>query len=343
MIYLEFAAVEQAAAIAAGLFASLNKRGTTMKERKTIVVALGGNAIIEEGTEGTITQQFANTRKSLTAIVDMIAQGHRVVLTHGNGPQAGVHLIRNEAASSQVPPSPLGVIVADTQGSMGYMIAQSLANALNKAGLRKEVVTLITQVVVDPQDPSMLNPTKYVGPFYRAEQVEQLSARGWIIKEDPGRGYRRVVPSPLPLDVVEKETIRDLLRDGKIVIAAGGGGVPVCREKDGSLEGVDAVIDKDRASALLASLIAADQLIILTGVEKVAINFKKPDQRFFDRLSVTECERFLAEGQFPRGSMGPKIEAACDFVKRGGAEVIITSMENASLAVEGRAGTVISA
>ncbi len=314
-----------------------------MKERKTIVVALGGNAIIEEGTEGTIAQQFANTRKSLAAIVDMIAQGHRVVLTHGNGPQAGVHLIRNEAASSQVPPSPLGVIVADTQGSMGYMIAQSLANALLKAGIRKEVVTLITQVVVDPQDPSMLNPTKYVGPFYKAEQVELLSARGWIIKEDPGRGFRRVVPSPIPLDIVEKDTIRDLLRDGKIVIAVGGGGVPVYREADGSLEGVDAVIDKDRASSLLANLIGADQLIILTGVEKVAVNFKKPDQRSFDRLSVAECERFLAEGQFPKGSMGPKIEAACDFIKRGGAEVIITSMENASLAVDGKAGTIIGA
>jgi carbamate kinase len=318
------------------------KRGSTMKERKTIVVALGGNAIIEEGTEGTITQQFANTRKSLAAIVDMIAKGHRVVLTHGNGPQAGVHLIRNEAASAQVPPSPLGVIVADTQGSMGYMIAQSLANALLKAGIRKDVVTLITQVVVDPQDPSMLNPTKYVGPFYRADQVDQLSARGWLIKEDPGRGFRRVVPSPIPLDIVEKDTIRDLVRDGKIVIAVGGGGVPVYRESDGSLEGVDAVIDKDRASSLLANLIDADQLIILTGVEKVAVNFKKPDQRFFDKLSIAECERYLAEGQFPKGSMGPKIEAARDFIKRGGAEVIITSMENASLAVEGKAGTSIS-
>ncbi len=314
-----------------------------MNERKTIVVALGGNAIIEEGTEGTITQQFANTRKSLAAIIGMIAEGHRVVLTHGNGPQAGVHLIRNEAASSQVPPSPLGVIVADTQGSMGYMIAQSLANALLKADIKKDVVTLITQVVVDPADPSMLNPTKYVGPFYRVEQVEQLSARGWILKEDPGRGYRRVVPSPLPLDVVEKDTIRDLMRDGKIVIAAGGGGVPVYREKDGSLEGVDAVIDKDRASALLANLIGADQLIILTGVDKVAVNFRKADQRFFDKMSVSECERYLAEGQFPKGSMGPKIEAACDFIKRGGARVIITSMENASLAVDGKAGTIIEA
>jgi len=334
--------IDQAVVDAKVLFASMIKRGSTMKERKTIVVALGGNAIIEEGTEGTITQQFANTRKSLAAIVDMIAKGHRVVLTHGNGPQAGVHLIRNEAASAQVPPSPLGVIVADTQGSMGYMIAQSLANALLKAGIRKDVVTLITQVVVDPQDPSMLNPTKYVGPFYRADQVDQLSARGWLIKEDPGRGFRRVVPSPIPLDIVEKDTIRDLVRDGKIVIAVGGGGVPVYRESDGSLEGVDAVIDKDRASSLLANLIDADQLIILTGVEKVAVNFKKPDQRFFDKLSIAECERYLAEGQFPKGSMGPKIEAARDFIKRGGAEVIITSMENASLAVEGKAGTSIS-
>jgi carbamate kinase len=313
-----------------------------MTNRKTIVVALGGNAIIEEGTEGTITQQFANTRKSLAAIVGMIADGHKVVLTHGNGPQVGVHLIQNEAASAQVPPSPLGVIVADTQGSMGYMIAQSLANTMHLKGIDKDVVTVITQVEVDPADPSMLNPTKYVGPFYKAEQVEKLRSRGWIIKEDPGRGFRRVVPSPIPLDVIEKETIRDLIDEGKIVIAVGGGGIPVYREADGRLEGVDAVIDKDRASALLANLINADELIILTGVDKVAINFKKPDQKVFDHLTVAECERYLAEGQFPKGSMGPKIEAACDFVRRGGARVIITSLENATAAVEGKAGTVVT-
>jgi len=311
--------------------------------RKTIVVALGGNAIIEEGTEGTIEQQFANTRKSLSAIVGMIRSGHKVVLTHGNGPQAGVHLIRNEAASAQVPPSPLSVIVADTQGSMGYMIAQCLSNALRKEGVRKDVVTVVTQVEVNPADPSMLNPTKYVGPFYRAEQVEALRQRGWIIKEDPGRGFRRVVPSPIPLDVVEKDTIRDLLDAGKVVIAAGGGGVPVKCDSDGTLTGVDAVIDKDRASALLANLIGADELVILTGVDRVAINYRKPDQKFFDRLTVPECERYMAEGQFPKGSMGPKIEAACDFVRRGGAKVIITSMENATLAAEGKAGTVITA
>jgi len=314
-----------------------------MTNRKTIVVALGGNAIIEEGTEGTITQQFANTRKSLAAIVGMIADGHKVVLTHGNGPQVGVHLIQNEAANAQVPPSPLGVIVADTQGSMGYMIAQSLANTMHLKGISKDVVTVITQVEVDPADPSMLNPTKYVGPFYKAEQVEKLRDRGWIIKEDPGRGFRRVVPSPIPLDVIEKDTIRDLIDEGKIVIAVGGGGIPVYREADGRLEGVDAVIDKDRASALLANLINADELVILTGVDKVAINFKKPDQKVFDHLTVAECERYLAEGQFPKGSMGPKIEAACDFVRRGGARVIITSLENATAAVEGKAGTVVTA
>jgi carbamate kinase len=311
--------------------------------RKTIVVALGGNAIIEEGTEGTTAQQFENTRKSMEAIVGLIGQGHRVVLSHGNGPQAGVHLIRHEAASGQVPPSPLNVIVADTQGSMGYMIAQCLANALIKARIEKDVVVVITQVVVDPGDPSMSNPTKYVGPFYKAEQVDRLRARGWIIKEDPGRGYRRVVASPLPLDVVEKGTIKDLIDDGKVVIAAGGGGVPVMREADGTLSGVDAVIDKDRASALLANLIGADELLILTGVDRIAINYKKPDVRYFDALSLADCDRYLAEGQFPKGSMGPKIEAACDFVRRGGRKVIVTNLESAAAAIDGRAGTVITA
>lgn len=311
--------------------------------RKTIVVALGGNAIIEEGTEGTVDEQFANTRKSMDAIVGMVMDGHKVVLSHGNGPQAGVHLIRNEAASAQVAPSTLNLIVADTQGSMGYMLAQCLGNALHKAGVEKDVVTIVTQVEVDPKDPSMVNPTKYVGPFYKAEQVEAMRARGWIVKEDPGRGFRRVVASPLPLDVIEKATIKDLIDDGKVVIAVGGGGVPVKREADGTLTGVDAVIDKDRASALLASLIGADELLILTGVDKVAINYKKPDMKYFDHMTVAECEKYAAEGQFPKGSMGPKIEAACDFIKRGGAKVVITSMENATAAAEGRAGTVITA
>jgi carbamate kinase len=308
-------------------------------KKRTIVVALGGNALIEEGTDGTIEQQFENTRKSMAAIVGLVEEGHRVVLTHGNGPQAGVHLIRNEAASARVPPSPLNVIVADTQGSIGYMVQQSLYNALIDAGIKKDVVTVITQVVVDADDPAMKNPSKYVGPFFKETDLSACETRGWIMKADPGRGFRRVVASPLPVDIVEKGIIRELLDDGKVVIAVGGGGVPVKRSPDGHLDGVDAVIDKDRASALLAGLISADQLLILTGVDRVAVNFKKPDMRILDELSVADAERYLAEGQFPKGSMGPKIEAAIDFIKRGGKTVIITSLGKAQEAVDGTAGT----
>ena len=310
--------------------------------RKTIVVALGGNALIEEGAEGTSEQQFENTRKSMAAIVGMIAEGHRVVLTHGNGPQAGVQLIRNEAGSSQVPPSPLNLIVADTQGSIGYMLQQSLQNALALKGIKKDVVTVVTQVVVDPEDPSMKNPTKYVGPFFKEAQLDACRAKGWVMKEDPGRGYRRVVASPLPKDVVEKDVIHELVENGKVVIAVGGGGVPVERKADGTVVGVDAVIDKDRASALLANLLKADELLILTGVDRVAINYKKPDMQYFDRITVAEAEKHHADGQFPKGSMGPKIEAACDFVKRGGKQVVITDLDHALAAVDGKAGTLIT-
>lgn len=307
--------------------------------KKTIVVALGGNALIEEGTQGTIQEQFENTRKSMAAIVGLVKEGHHVVLTHGNGPQAGVHLIRNEAGAAQVPPATLNVIVADTQGSIGYMVQQSLMNALVKAGVKKDVVTVVTQVVVDKNDPSMLNPTKYVGPFFKEADLDACKSKGWVMKEDPGRGYRRVVASPIPVDVVEKETIHELLKSGKVVIAVGGGGVPVCRDADGTLDGVDAVIDKDRASALLASQIGADELLILTGVDRVAINFKKPDMKVLDSMTVAEAEKHMADGQFPKGSMGPKIEAAVDFIKRGGKLVVITSLEKAQEAVDGKAGT----
>lgn len=307
---------------------------------KTIVVALGGNALIEEGTKGTIEEQFANTRKSMAAIVGLIKEGHHVVLSHGNGPQAGVHLVRNEVGSTNgAAPSPLNVIVADTQGSIGYMIQQSLHNALLKAGVKKDVVTVVTQVVVDKNDPSMKNPTKYVGLYFKEADLVACKDKGWVMKEDPGRGYRRVVASPIPVDVVEKETIHELLKSGKVVIAVGGGGVPVCRAADGTLEGVDAVIDKDRASALLASQIKADELVILTGVDKVAINFKKPDMKVLDKMTVAEAEKHLADKQFPAGSMGPKVEAAIDFIKLGGKLVVITSLEKAQAAVDGNEGT----
>lgn len=311
-------------------------------ERKTIVLALGGNALVNPGEEGNIAQQFANTRKSLQGVVELLEAGHRLVLTHGNGPMVGNYLIRVEEASHIVPTLPLGVIVADTQGGIGYMIMQQLKNKLKEANLNIEVCTVVTQVIVDPNDPSINNPTKFVGPFYEKSQVARLkNERGWEIKEDPGRGFRRVVPSPIPLDIIEKKVISDLLRNDNVVIACGGGGIPVFYDEGGYLDGVDAVIDKDRASALLAAQIDADDLIILTGVEKVSLNYNKPDEKKLDHLTVSEAEKYLKDGQFPPGSMGPKIEAAIQFLLDGGKRVIITSIDNSGKAVGGRVGTIL--
>ena len=309
---------------------------------KTIVLALGGNALINVGEEGNIYQQFANTRKSLEGVIELLKEGHRLILTHGNGPMVGNYLIRVEEASHIVPTLPLGVIVADTQGGIGYMIMQQLKNKLSQMNMSTGVTTVVTQVVVDQNDDSINNPNKYVGPFYKSEDVDKLTKeRGWVIKEDPGRGFRRVVPSPIPLDVVEKEVIKDLLDSGNVVIACGGGGIPVYYDENGMLEGVDAVIDKDRASALVGNLVDADELLILTGVDKVFINFKKDDEKALDHMTVEEAKKYLAEGQFPAGSMGPKIEAAIQFLEEGGKRVVITSIENSSKAVSGEAGTVI--
>ncbi len=310
-----------------------------MSER-TYVVALGGNAITREFEEGNIHEQFENTRRSLAGVVHLIGMGHRVIITHGNGPQVGNALIRVEETRGLVPPLPLGVIVADLEGGMGYMIEQCLQNKLNDAGLQREVTTVLTQVVVDPDDPSIREPSKFVGPFYKKEQVAELEkSRGWLMKEDKGRGYRRVVPSPAPREIVEKNVIKVLLEAGGIVVAAGGGGIPVYRDERGWLEGVDAVIDKDLASALLGNQVGADVLMILTGVDKVAVNFGTPEQKELDRLSVSEARRYLDAGEFPRGSMGPKIEAAIQFLNGGGREVIISSIENAVQALEGKTGT----
>ncbi len=309
---------------------------------KTIVLALGGNALINVGEEGNIYQQFANTRKSLEGVVALLKAGHRIILTHGNGPMVGNYLIRVEEASHIVPTLPLGIIVADTQGGIGYMIMQQLKNKLFETDLDVGVTTVVTQVVVDKNDESINNPNKFVGPFYTLEEVDKLTKeRGWVIKEDPGRGYRRVVPSPLPLDVVEKKVIKDLLESGNVVIACGGGGIPVYYDENGFLEGVDAVIDKDRASALVGNLVNADDLIMITGVDNVCINFKKENEMTLDHLTVAEAKKYLAEGQFPAGSMGPKIEAAIQFLEEGGKRVIITSIENSSKAVSGETGTVI--
>jgi carbamate kinase len=252
-------------------------------------------------------------------------------------------LIRVEETRHKVPPLPLGVIVADLEGGMGYMIEQCLQNKLNERGLSRPIATILTQVLVDKNDPSIQHPSKFVGPFYKAEQVEALEReRGWIVREDPGRGFRRVVPSPKPIGIIEREIIKTLVDKDIIVIAAGGGGIPVYREANGWLEGVDGVIDKDLASAVLARDIHAEELVILTGVDRVAINFKKPDQKDLYHITVAEAKQYLADGQFPKGSMGPKIQAAINFLEQGGKKVVITSIDNAVDAIQNDSGTTIT-
>ncbi|TDI83459.1 MAG: carbamate kinase [Caldithrix sp.] len=308
------------------------------------VVALGGNAISREFEEGNIAQQFENTRRSLLGVLHLIKKGYRLAITHGNGPQVGNNLIRVEESRHLVPPLPLGVIVADLQGGMGYMIQQTLQNKLHLAKIKREVATILTQVIVDKNDPSVLEPTKFVGPYIKeAELGEVTRKRGWVIKEDSGRGYRRVVPSPVPIEIVEKETIKHLVENGTILVCGGGGGIPVYVENDGTYEGVDAVIDKDLAAAILARNIRAEELYILTAVEKVALNFRKANEIQLDKITVREARKYLEDGQFPKGSMGPKIQAAINFIEEGGKEVIISSIGKMTDAAEGKTGTKIVA
>ncbi|HNZ06680.1 MAG TPA: carbamate kinase [Candidatus Cloacimonadota bacterium] len=309
---------------------------------KTAVLALGGNAIIKAGEKGTIGQQFANTRDSLGGVVELISQGYKLAITHGNGPQVGNLLRQQEAGEKEgIAPLPLGVLNAATEGTMGYMIEQSLQNKLLLSGIDKQVITIISQVVVDKNDPSMLNPTKYVGStYYSEEQASQLKQElGWTLREDAGKGWRRVVPSPYPTRIIPAATIKELVERGEIVIAVGGGGIPIYIEENGTYEGVDAVIDKDFASMLLALNIEAGLFVILTGVDKVAVDYGKPTQRDLDRVTVSEARRYYEEGQFPAGSMGPKILAAIDFLSRGGSEVLITSIDRIVDAFAGKTGT----
>ncbi len=305
------------------------------------MVALGGNAITKKGEEDTIARQFANTRESLRGVVELIRDGYNLAITHGNGPQVGNAILRVELARGKAPVLPLGICVADTEGGMGYMIEQSLQNRLKKERIKRDVVTIVTQVIVDKDDPSIKEPTKFIGQFYTRGEARKLAKeRGWVMKEDRAKMWRRVVPSPIPREIVEKKTIKNLVRNGVIVIAAGGGGIPVYIERDGALEGVDAVIDKDRASAILARDIGAELLLILTEVEKVALDFGTVFQKDLDKLTVEQAKKYLAEGHFPPGSMGPKIEAAIQFLESGGKEVIITSIPKAFEAVKKRtAGT----
>ncbi|HHT9137782.1 MAG TPA: carbamate kinase [Candidatus Wunengus sp. YC60] len=314
-----------------------------INNRKVVVIALGGNALIMEGQRGTIAEQFENTRKSLDGIVYCLRQGYGVVITHGNGPQVGNMLLMVEASRTQVPELPLEVCVADTEGAIGYMIQQSLTNRLRKEGFDRCVVTLLTQVIVDRHDNAFSNPTKPIGPFFTKEEAEHFRLeKGWHIVEDSHRGYRRVVASPNPLKIVEERAIKGLLEAGDIVIAAGGGGIPVIMKEGGDLKGVDVVVDKDLASGVLARDIKADCLMMLTGVEHVFLNFKQPNERALKALTVKEAQRYLQEGHFPPGSMGPKIQAAINFLNWGGEVAIITSINKVKEALEGITGTKIT-
>lgn len=310
--------------------------------KDTIVIALGGNAIIREGQKGTIKEQYENIEESCGYIADLIEEGYKVIITHGNGPQIGNILIQNEAAKDLAPTSPIDVCVAETQGQLGYMIKQSLVNTLKARGIEQAVVSILSQVVVDKNDPAFQNPTKPIGPFYSKEAAKDLvHDKGYEIIEDSGRGYRRVVPSPKPIDIIEKSAIKTMVDSGHLVITAGGGGIPVS-EQGNILTGVEAVIDKDYASALLANEVNAKYLVILTGVPQVAINYGKENQEFLPTLSMEEAMEYDRQGHFAPGSIGPKIDAAIQYLKRGGQKVIITSMDLLEDAIKGKAGTVMT-
>lgn len=307
---------------------------------KTAVVALGGNAISRKDMPDTIANQFRLTRESLSAILPLVKAGYNIAITHGNGPQVGNAILRVELARDRTPVLPIGICVADTEGGIGYMIAQSLQNRLLNEKIDRAVATIVTQVVVDRNDPAMANPTKFIGQFYTEEDARRFAAeRGWTVKQDGDRGWRRVVGSPQPQRIVEGEVIRAMVEDGVIAIAAGGGGIPVYIQDDGTYEGVDVVIDKDRASAVLGRAIGAEMLLILTAVDRVAINFGKPNQQFLATMTASEARRLLAEGHFPDGSMGPKIDAAIQFIDGGGRKVLITSIDKAEAALRQQDGT----
>ncbi len=312
---------------------------------KRVLVALGGNAIKQPDEKGTFEEQMRNVETASKQIAQLVKQGYELVITHGNGPQVGNLSIQQEAATDQVPPQPLVVLGAMTQGQIGYMMQQHLHNLLDGDG--KKVVTVVTQVLVGKDDPDFEDPTKPVGPFYTEEAAKKLSTeRGWVVKKVRPIGektWRRVVPSPAPLSIVESKAINEMVELGMIVIASGGGGIPVFRNDKGNLEGVDAVIDKDRAGAKLAEEVSANILLILTDVEHAMMDYGKPTQRPISNMKVAEARRMLSEGQFGAGSMGPKVEAALGYVARGGGRAIITSLEKAVDALAGKTGTHIVA
>jgi carbamate kinase len=309
--------------------------------RKKAVVALGGNALIKEEQEGNIYEQFANTREVIKSIVKIIKDGWDVVITHGNGPQVGAILLQNDLARDVTPAMPLGICVAESEGLIGYMVQQCLSNALKRADVDRSVVALITQVLVDEDDPSLMNPTKPIGPYYSDEEVQELKDEGYKVKKQPD-GWRIVVPSPDPKSIVEGEIIKKMLDDNIIVIASGGGGMPVIEKEGWGLEGLEAVIDKDLASERLAEAINAEMLLILTNVEKVYLNYGKPNQKPLDEVKIDDLKKYYDAGHFPPGSMGPKILAAIRFHESGGKKVIISHVDKGWEAFKGETGTHIT-
>ncbi len=312
---------------------------------KLIVVALGGNAISKANQEGNVLQQFENTGYTCRYLAELVAQGYQLVVTHGNGPQVGNVLRRVELASRELYRLPLHICGAHTQGGMGFMIAQCLANALHDRGLDRPVTAIVTSVEVDPHDPAFQKPTKPIGTFYRKDKAEELQReQGWEMVQVPRQGYRRVVASPPPKAIVQLELIRRLTEAGELLVAAGGGGIPVARGADGRLNGVEAVIDKDRTAALLGRTLDAPTLLIVTGVERVALHYATDRERPLEQMTAGEAQRYLDAGEFPAGSMGPKIEAAIEFLrgcKRGEARVVIGDIEHMADALAGRSGTTI--
>ena len=308
---------------------------------KRAVVAIGGNSLIKDKQHQTVQDQYEAMRETTASIADMVAAGWEVAITHGNGPQVGFILRRSELSRHELHEVPLDACGADSQGAIGYALQQNMRNHLLARGIDRTVATVVTQVEVSPEDPAWRNPSKPIGSFMDADTAaERRSVEGWAVVEDAGRGWRRVVPSPEPLAIVEADVVRMLLDAGVIVITVGGGGIPVVREADGTLKGVDAVIDKDLASAMLATVIEAGLLVITTAVEKVALGWGSPQQRWVDRLTLAEAKQYLAVGtHFAAGSMAPKIQACIDYLEAGGGEVLITDPDHLPAAIRGETGT----
>jgi carbamate kinase len=313
---------------------------TMQGAQRRIVIAFGGNASYPPTIKGLASEQIALIAQACGHLARIVESGYQLVLTHGNGPVVGNILFRMARTANELPPMPMDICVAHSQGGMGYMLQQTLANELRQHGLARTVASIVTQVEVDGQDPGFANPTKPVGRFFSVEDAERLSReQGWRFVEDSGRGQRRVVPSPLPMRIVEMPAVEALLAADVIPIAVGGGGIPVTRDAEGRYQGVSAVIDKDLTSAMLALQLGAETLVMLTGVDRVAVDFGKPTQRAIDRMTVAEAKHHQGDGQFPPGSMGPKIDAALRYLQSGGREVIITSIECLHDALQGKAGT----